>query len=147
MNDFKQFKDFWALINSDFDIFRQKIKVLKVNISQGKERTDKDGNLLYDNVNGEVLRWDDSYYLEFMCMASGEVHTARITQQQFLELEQEVNNILIAIGRVTYRSIKDAYNTIPQIIFTKFINFLDFVEQEVNQNVTLNELDKTLANS
>ena len=110
-------REIYNALNQSNDLFEQRIKVLKLKKIDGKAKTDKDGNPMIDDF-GEIQKWEDSYALTYVAMNSGGEHTTRITQAQFLELQE--GEIYIANGKVEYRLYKDNYNSTPVIVFDKF---------------------------
>lgn len=117
-----QARALYSALNQNNDFFEQKIKVIKTKKVDGKEKLDKDGNLVL-NEFGEPMRWDDSYYLTYVALNSGGEHTARITQAQYLELTE--NEVYFARGKIEYRLYKDSYNSVPTIVFDKFTSAVD----------------------
>lgn len=111
-------REIYNALNQSNDLFEQRIKVLKLKKIEGKAKVDKDGNPMIDDF-GEVQKWEDSYALTYIAMNSGGEHTTRITQAQFLELQE--NEIYIASGKIEYRLYKDNYNSTPVIVFDKFV--------------------------
>lgn len=111
-------REIYNALNQSNDLFEQRIKVLKLKKIDGKTKTDKDGNPMVDDF-GEIQKWEDSYVMTYVAMNSGGEHTTRITQAQFIELQE--NEIYIASGKIEYRLYKDNYNSTPVIAFDKFI--------------------------
>ncbi|QKG28778.1 hypothetical protein [Campylobacter sp. RM16187] len=111
-------REIYNALNQSNDLFEQRIKVIKTKKIEGKAKTDKDGNPIIDDF-GEIQKWEDSYALTYVAMNTGGEHTTRITQQQFLELQE--GEIYIANGKIEYRLYKDNYNSTPVIVFDKFV--------------------------
>ena len=110
-------REIYNALNQSNDLFEQRIKVLKLKKIDGKAKTDKDGNPMIDDF-GEIQKWEDSYALTYVAMNSGGEHTTRITQAQFLELQE--GEIYISSGKIEYRLYKDNYNSTSVIVFDKF---------------------------
>ena len=116
------YREIYQSLNQNADYFEQKIKVLKVKKIEGKQKFDKDNNLVV-NEFGEFERWDDSYVVTFVALNSGGEHTTRITQEQYLDLKED--EVYIASGKIEYRLYKDAYNSTPVVVFNKFVPAID----------------------
>ena len=117
-----QARALYAALNQNSDLFEQKIKINKLKKLDGKERTDKDGNPIM-NEFGEPVRWDDSYLATYVALNSGGEHTARITQEQYLSLVE--GEVYVASGKIEYRLYKDSFNSVPTVVFTKFVSAAD----------------------
>ena len=63
------------------------------------------------------------YQLTFVAMNSGGEHSARITLEQFNELQE--GEIYVASGKIEYRLYKDNFNSTPVVIFDKFTPAID----------------------
>jgi hypothetical protein len=72
-------------------------------ISQGKEKVDKDGNLIFDNSTGEPLRWQDSYYVTIDFV--GGSLAIRVKQDQFNTLEE--GSRYVGLGLIGTRTINN----------------------------------------
>lgn len=114
----RQALEIYNALNQNNDLFEQKIQVNKLKKVDGKVRNDKDGNPMYDEF-GEVMKWDDSYSMTYVALNSGGEHTARITQEQYLNLKE--GEIYVASGKIEYRLYKDSFNSTPIPVFNKFI--------------------------
>jgi hypothetical protein len=71
-------------------------------ISPGKEKVDKDGNILHDH-NGEPLRWQDSYYVTIDFV--GGSLAIRVKQDQFNSLEE--GSRYVGLGLIGTRTINN----------------------------------------
>ena len=116
------YREIYQSLKQNLDYFEQKIKVVKTKKIDGKQKLDKDNNPII-NEFGEFEKWDDSYVLTFVALNSGGEHTTRITQEQYLDLKDD--EVYIASGKIEYRIYKDAYNSIPVIVFNKFVPAID----------------------
>ena len=56
-----------------------------MNISTGKEKVDKEGNVMFDPSTGEPLRWQDSYYVDISFV--GGSLAIRVPEKDFSKLE------------------------------------------------------------
>lgn len=119
------FKKFYSIMNENNDMFSQKIKVVSKKISEGKEKTDKDGNPIFNATTGQVDKWDDSYYITFLSLNGGSSHAAKVTQEFYEKLE--IGKVYIASGRVDYVTYKDSFNSIPVVIFENFEDFESYL--------------------
>lgn len=140
-NEMQNFKKFYQIMNSNNDTFIQKIKVIKLNKSDGKEKTDKDGNPVINQATGEVEKWDDSYYLTFLAMNSGGTHSTRISQEQFITLKEEF--VYVATGKIEYVSYKDNYNTVPTVKFESFEDFENYLVSQLE--ITTSQQEKSIS--
>ena len=116
------YREIYQSLNQNTDYFEQKIKVLRVKRIEGKQKLDKDNNPIV-NEFGEFERWDDSYVVTFVALNSGGEHTTRITQEQYLDLKED--EVYVANGKIEYRLYKDAYNSTPVVVFSKFVPAID----------------------
>ncbi|AQW85537.1 hypothetical protein CPIN18020_0293 [Campylobacter pinnipediorum subsp. caledonicus] len=113
----QEIKNIWNALNQNNDLFEQKIKVTGLKLQEGKEKIDKDGNILTDEF-GEPQKWDNTYRLSYVSLNSGGEHSTRITQEQYLNLK--LDEVYIASGSIKYVLYKDTYNTTPTVVFEKF---------------------------
>ncbi|NPA59780.1 MAG: hypothetical protein GXO30_04870 [Epsilonproteobacteria bacterium] len=69
----------------------------------GKEKLDKDGNIMIDPSTGEPLRWDDSYYADIDFV--GGSLAIRVKREQFNQLE--IGKRFVGYGTIGVRTINN----------------------------------------
>ncbi|MDD6055054.1 MAG: hypothetical protein PUB96_00680 [Helicobacteraceae bacterium] len=107
---------------SNNDKFEQKIRITQLKVQPGKEKLDKDGNIILDSF-GVPCKWDDRFYMTYVCVNGGGSHICSISQDLFVTLQEQV--VYIAKGYVEYKIYGDNYNSTPVVVFNKFINERD----------------------
>ena len=93
---------------SNNDKFEQKIRITQLKVQPGKEKLDKDGNIILDSF-GVPCKWDDRFYMTYVCVNGGGSHICSISQDLFVTLQEQV--VYIAKGYVEYKIYGDNYNS------------------------------------
>ncbi|ANE35658.1 hypothetical protein CIG11343_0597 [Campylobacter iguaniorum] len=109
-------------LNTNNDKLEQKIKITALKSVEGKERTDKDGNILVDEF-GQPLKWDTKFYVTYNSINSNGSHTTTVSQELYLQLE--IGKNYIAKGHIDYKVYGDNYNSTPVIVFDSFVSERD----------------------
>lgn len=130
-----EFLEFYNIINSNNDTFSQKIKINDKRISTGKIKVDKDGNTITNSITGEFEKWDDTYYISYVALNSGGFHTARVSQELFVNLE--IDKIYYAKGKIDYVLFKDNFNSTPVVNFTEFIDFENYLVTQLENSLSV----------
>jgi len=77
--------------------------VQDLRVVAGKERLDKDGNIMVDPSTGEPLRWDDSYYADIDFV--GGSLAIRVKREQFNQLI--VGKRFLGYGTIGTRTVNN----------------------------------------
>ena len=77
--------------------------VQDLKVVAGKEKLDKDGNIMIDPSTGEPLRWDDSYYADIDFV--GGSLAIRVKREQFNQLE--IGKRFVGYGTIGVRTINN----------------------------------------